>query len=73
MLGAGVFMVSSGLMDDGTIHALNDEEAKKKIMLTASLPRLEPFNLINCQTLRLKPTLCYPNLCCRSAAMTAEP
>ena len=41
-------MVSSGLMDGGAIYALNDEEAKKKPMLTASPPRLKPFNLIHC-------------------------
>ncbi|MEH6540569.1 hypothetical protein LRM40_11895 [Ideonella dechloratans] len=35
-------------MDDATIHALNDQEAKKKMMPTASNPRLPPFNLINC-------------------------
>jgi len=35
------------LGDDTTIHALNDQEAKKKIMPTTSLARLEPFNLIN--------------------------
>ena len=43
-----VVMVGSGLMDDATIHALNDQEAKKKMMPTASNPRLPPFNLINC-------------------------
>ncbi len=35
------------LMDDATIHALNDQEAKKKMMPTVSNPRLLPFNLIN--------------------------
>ena len=43
-----VVMVGSGLMDDAIIHALNDQEAKKKMMPTASTPRLLPFNLINC-------------------------
>jgi hypothetical protein len=41
-------MVGAGLIDDATIHALNDQEAKKKMMPTASIPRLPPFNLINC-------------------------
>jgi len=36
------------LIDDATIHALNDQEAKKKMMPTASNPRLVAFNLINC-------------------------
>ena len=46
--GLGVHRVAPWLVDDITIHALNDQEAKKKIMPTASFPRLEPFNLINC-------------------------
>jgi len=36
------------LVDHATIHALNDQEAKKKMMPTASNPRLLPSNLINC-------------------------
>jgi len=36
------------LIDDTTIHALSDQEAKKKLMLTASNPRLPLFNPINC-------------------------
>jgi hypothetical protein len=36
------------LVDHATIHALNDQEAKKKMMPTASNPRLVAFNLINC-------------------------
>jgi hypothetical protein len=35
-------------VDDATIHALNDQEAKKKMMPTALNSRLLPFNLINC-------------------------
>ncbi|MBS3958508.1 MAG: hypothetical protein KGZ52_03795 [Xanthomonadaceae bacterium] len=35
-------------MDDATIHALSDQEAKKKMIPTASNPRLLPSNLINC-------------------------
>jgi hypothetical protein len=35
-------------VDDATIHALDDQEAKKKMMPTASNPRLLPSNLINC-------------------------
>lgn len=35
-------------MDDAPIQALNDQEAKKKMMPTASNARLVPFNLINC-------------------------
>jgi len=35
-------------VDHVTIHALNDQEAKKKMMPTASKARLLPFNLINC-------------------------
>jgi hypothetical protein len=35
-------------VDDATIHALDDQEAKKKMMPTASNPRLPPSNLINC-------------------------
>jgi len=36
------------LVDDASIHTLNDQEAKKKMMPTASNARLPPFNLINC-------------------------
>jgi len=35
-------------VDDATIHALDDQEAKKKMMPTASNPRLLLYNLINC-------------------------
>ena len=52
--GLGVHRGAPWLVDDATIHALNDQEAKKKMIPTASLPRLEPFNLINCN-------LCYSN------------
>jgi len=41
-------MAGSGLIDDATIHAQNDQEAKKKMMPTASGARLALFNLINC-------------------------
>ena len=40
-------MVGSGLMDDTTIHALNDQEAKRMIMPWASSARPPPINLIN--------------------------
>ena len=43
-----VVMMGSGLIDDASIHALNDQAAKKKMMPTASNPRLVAFNLINC-------------------------
>ena len=36
------------LVDDATSRALDDQEAKKKMMPTASNPRLLPPNLINC-------------------------
>jgi hypothetical protein len=36
-------------VDDATIHALDDQEAKKRMMPMASNPRLLPFNLINCK------------------------
>lgn len=43
-----VAMVGSVLIDDTPIHALSDQEAKKKMIPMASSPRLLPFNLINC-------------------------
>ena len=46
--GLGVHRGAPCWVDDATIHALNDQEAKKKIMPPASFPRREPFNLINC-------------------------
>lgn len=35
-------------LDDATIHPLNDQVTKKRMVRTASNPRLPPFNLINC-------------------------
>ena len=46
--GLGVHRGAPWLVDDATIHALDDQEAKKKMMPTASNPRLLPSNLINC-------------------------
>jgi len=40
-------MVGSGLMDDATIHALNDKPAKRKIMLWASGARPPSDKLIH--------------------------
>lgn len=61
------------VIDDTTMNALFDQEAKlfsdsfriKRWSAHARPDKLQP--------LRLKPTLCDPNLCIRSAAMTAEP
>ena len=41
-------MAAPGVIEGAVIHVLNDQEAKKKMMPTASNPRLLPFNLINC-------------------------
>ncbi|GAB4531671.1 MAG: hypothetical protein Tsb0024_00190 [Ruegeria sp.] len=41
-----MFIVSSGLMDDATIHALNHKQAKLKIMLWASGARRSLAKLI---------------------------
>jgi hypothetical protein len=46
--GLGVHRGAPWLVDDATIHALDDQEAKKMMMPTASNPRLLPSNLINC-------------------------
>jgi len=40
-------MAGSGLIDDATIHALNDQEAKRKIMLGASDARPPLAKLVN--------------------------
>jgi hypothetical protein len=45
-LGQG-FHGGSGLIEDAAIHALDDQEAKKKMMSRASRAHLVPFNLIN--------------------------
>lgn len=46
--GLGVHRGAPWLEDHATIHALDDQEAKKKMMPTASNHRLLPSNLINC-------------------------
>jgi excisionase family DNA binding protein len=66
-------MAGSGLVDDATNHALNDHEAKQKIHAQSIGRSPAILQADKLHPLRLKPTLCHPNRCCRSAAMTAEP
>jgi hypothetical protein len=40
-------MAAPGVIEGATIHALDDQEAKRKMTPTASNPRLLPSNLIS--------------------------
>jgi excisionase family DNA binding protein len=68
-----VVISCSGLIEHATIHVLNDHEAKQKIHAQSIGRSPATLQADKLQPLRQKPTLCDPNPCTRSAAVTAKP